>query len=464
MATFSQQFLANLGRPAMGESLFGLGRAIGGLPGQAQDRRKREQFNQLMQQGQAAMASGNATQLAQVGQQLAAAGYQKEAQQFSTASTAAREKQKRQEIAAGLLTGDALQDPTALREAGIAMVNVDPERAIEFGQTASALKKAENIKRNKKAAAIGELQGFMQDPRVSKTDKLQVRNVLQGLVTGQTDVEAVETQLVQFRDRFKPRAVGSRAAPVKVEVMERQPDGTMQKVTKLAQQDPVTGELTFELVGLTPPKEFAPKDEVTRGDIAQSARKKWGEIMDQSSKASTSMIRTNDLIQKIQAEPDKATGLISAARTAILDTLGLRDAEEVNKTAALRQINSKIVGDLPPGVASDRDIAIFSQGFPTGNASSQEILDYLQVEARFLAIAQDQGILAEQFLENQMTKGQDATFVGFLERQQAYSTGLLMLEQKIQEEVSRGIDPVQAQTMMVQQFRQAFGFVPSFYR
>jgi hypothetical protein len=49
MATFSQGFLSSLGRPQMAESLFGLGRAIGGLPGQAQDRRKREQFNQLMQ-------------------------------------------------------------------------------------------------------------------------------------------------------------------------------------------------------------------------------------------------------------------------------------------------------------------------------------------------------------------------------------------------------------------------------
>ena len=102
MAKFSQQFLANLGRPAMTESLFGLGRTIGGLPGQAQERRKREQFNQLMQQGQAAMASGDATQLSQVGQQLAAAGYQKEAQQFATASRQATARQKQQEALAGV--------------------------------------------------------------------------------------------------------------------------------------------------------------------------------------------------------------------------------------------------------------------------------------------------------------------------------------------------------------------------
>jgi len=106
MATFSQQFLANLGRPAMTESLFGLGRTIGGLPGQAQDRRKREQFNQLMQQGQAAMASGDAAQLAQIGQQLAAAGYAKEGQALTQASVTAREKQRTQAATGALSRGE----------------------------------------------------------------------------------------------------------------------------------------------------------------------------------------------------------------------------------------------------------------------------------------------------------------------------------------------------------------------
>ena len=106
MATFSQQFLANLGRPAMGESLFGLGRAIGGLPGQAQDRRKREQFNQLMQQGQAAMASGDAAKLAQIGQQLTSAGYAREGQALTQASIAAKEKQRTQAATGALSRGE----------------------------------------------------------------------------------------------------------------------------------------------------------------------------------------------------------------------------------------------------------------------------------------------------------------------------------------------------------------------
>jgi len=124
MATFSQGFLANLGRPQMAESLFGLGRAIGGLPGQAQDRRKREQFNQLMQQGQAAMASGDAAQLAQIGQQLAAAGYQKEAQQFSTASREAKLRQDRIAAASGLLGTDPAQAQKSA-EAFLGMGDID---------------------------------------------------------------------------------------------------------------------------------------------------------------------------------------------------------------------------------------------------------------------------------------------------------------------------------------------------
>jgi len=70
MATFSQGFLSSLGRPAMGESLFGLGQAIGGVPGQIQERKRREEelarFNQLAQtaeQGTAAAVEGNVEEL-----------------------------------------------------------------------------------------------------------------------------------------------------------------------------------------------------------------------------------------------------------------------------------------------------------------------------------------------------------------------------------------------------------------
>ena len=96
MARLSPQFLANLGSPQFAQGMFGIGQAIGGIPGQLEQRKKREQFNQLMQQGQAAMTSGDATQLAQIGQQLTAAGYAKEGQALTQASISASAKQKAQ--------------------------------------------------------------------------------------------------------------------------------------------------------------------------------------------------------------------------------------------------------------------------------------------------------------------------------------------------------------------------------
>ena len=72
MAQFSQGFLSSLGRPEMSQSLFGLGAAIGGVPGQIKQRQKEQAFNQLMQQGQQAMTSGDAAALANISQQLAA--------------------------------------------------------------------------------------------------------------------------------------------------------------------------------------------------------------------------------------------------------------------------------------------------------------------------------------------------------------------------------------------------------
>ena len=93
MATFSEGFLSQLGRPAMSQSLFDLGSAIGGVPGQMKQQRKQQEFNQLMQQGQQAMASKDPVALSAVAQRLAASGYQKEAQEYSQAAATAREQQ-----------------------------------------------------------------------------------------------------------------------------------------------------------------------------------------------------------------------------------------------------------------------------------------------------------------------------------------------------------------------------------
>ena len=189
MATFSQGFLSSLGRPAMAQSLFGLGQTIGGLPRQAQDRRKQQQFNQLMQQGQAAMASGDATQLAQIGQQLTSAGYAREGQALTQASVAAKEKQRTQAEAVGQQRTSAQMLMTELQD----YAN-NPQLPQPVRQQASNLLRA--------AAQVGD-RATLLEPRVA-----QLRNL--AFQAGKPQVVSPGGALVSptgeelYRAPFKP--------------------------------------------------------------------------------------------------------------------------------------------------------------------------------------------------------------------------------------------------------------------
>lgn len=146
MAKFSESFLQQLGRPGWSEGMFGLGQAIGGAQGQVRDQRKKQEFNQLMQQGQQAMASKDPTALANVAQQLGAAGYQKEAQQMMQASREASEKATRVSAGRDLLSGVPLQmrqGAGALADQGLIEQALEARglaqtRQVELGQQALA--------------------------------------------------------------------------------------------------------------------------------------------------------------------------------------------------------------------------------------------------------------------------------------------------------------------------------------
>jgi len=104
MARISEQLLAGLARPAMAQSMFDLGAAIGGVPGQMRQKRRQDEFNEIMKMGQAAMTQNDPVNLSRVAQQLASLGYTKESQQFAQAAQQANLKMQQQERVSGLLT------------------------------------------------------------------------------------------------------------------------------------------------------------------------------------------------------------------------------------------------------------------------------------------------------------------------------------------------------------------------
>ncbi len=104
MARISEQVLAGLARPTMAQGMFDLGAAIGGVPGQMRQKRRQEEFNEIMKMGQAAMTQNDPVNLSRVAQQLASLGYTKESQQFAQAAQQANLKMQQRERVGGLLT------------------------------------------------------------------------------------------------------------------------------------------------------------------------------------------------------------------------------------------------------------------------------------------------------------------------------------------------------------------------
>jgi len=96
MAQFSQGFLSSLGRPEMSQSLFGLGAAIGGVPGQLQQRKQKQEETGML----AGLVAGSVEYnqaLAKIAQQR---GELEKAAQFGSI---AREQELREQQQASLL-------------------------------------------------------------------------------------------------------------------------------------------------------------------------------------------------------------------------------------------------------------------------------------------------------------------------------------------------------------------------
>ena len=423
MAKFSQQFLANLGRPQMAESLFGLGATIGGLPGQAKDQRKKQEFNQLMQQIQGAQGSGDFTSMKILAQQLATTNPE-EAAKVMQAAVALEQKQGQEKALGGLLTGGPPTPESFTTAAKQALSAGDLEMALDLAQRGTDLGTTTRQKEAKRKAAVTELQGFMQDPRVSKEDKLQVRGVLQGLATGQTDVEAVEPQLQGFRDRFKPRAVGSRPAPQKFEVMEKQSDGSMKKVTKFVLQDPVTNELTYETAGLTPSED----EEVDLG-----LDTKWGSdlLKESRTKAKEAAINAANYDQ-LATEASKRTiferGVTGKALSATEEALGIAGAATTHRRRLSEIRMSGALELLPVGPASDKDVALALQAsIDPNDLSNEEAESYLRGMAKIAKAEEEYYSRKTQFI--QYTKDPNAVgFEDWVNKTQAQKTMDFYLE------------------------------------
>ena len=240
------------------------------------------------------------------------------------------------------------------------------------------------------------------------------------------------------------------------------------ELAKTGKYDPASLQDAANPDGSVDYSKLVPKsDAPTRGNVTSVAAKRNNEIAEESTKSSVSLSRNRALQYSLASGKAKSTGIISDLRTSALNLAGLRDAEEEDKTLFLRTRNTDIINGLPPGVASDADIEIFSKGFPKENASTEEIMNYLQAEERILAAASDMALVSDRHLQTQMDQGIEATMVGFEYKKQQYGTIMQMALKDI-EDAKRSAkneeEAIEAEKKIIKQVSAVLGFVPKFYR
>jgi hypothetical protein len=367
------------------------------------------------------------------------------------------------------------ENPDSLLQAAQALQSIDPVRAAALRQ-AAAQKRDEQTKKQRESFAfsldVAKATSDIESVATTRQETLDRRQANLDLIDSSESLskaerdslkkvvlsggyDANQSQLLSIVDQ-KPMTFGNQAIIKK--------DGKWQTVTQSAADQTANGllaaaKLRFkddsaelaaatalinsgkltkisELDDIAPEKEF--------GEIPSSVEKYNQESSDIANSALTANGRINSIVNKIESEGllTKTTGgLVSRVRSATFKELGMRDEEEFLRTAYTRQKNTEIINSLPPGVASDTDIAIFSKGFPPEDATMQEIYSYMQSARNINYLTADRSRLLESHIQSQVDNGRTATTVGFTGAFQDYQNNKNLLDSEINKIKSSDLSP-----------------------
>jgi hypothetical protein len=171
-----------------------------------------------------------------------------------------------------------------------------------------------------------------------------------------------------------------------------------------------------------------------RADISKTVEDAYKDSAEISRSAFASNMRIDDLLKTIEEENllnYTTGGVFTTVRSGTLKALGERDEIEFLRTAYIRERNTEIVNSLPKGTASDRDIAIFSAGFPAEDATIQEVYDYLQATKRINNLNQEYNDLLGMYISTQADQGLSPTTVGFDAEFRKYVSASKLLKEKV---------------------------------
>lgn len=134
-----------------------------------------------------------------------------------------------------------------------------------------------------------------------------------------------------------------------------------------------------------------------------------------SKTASQGVDRINSILSSIYesgALTNSPAGKFSDVVERGREFLGLRDTISQIRTAFTGEKNLALIGSMPRGAASDRDVMLFSQGYPPDNASVSEMVSWLESAKVAMYRIQDYQTISEQILSKQLSNGLAPTTIG----------------------------------------------------
>ena len=402
MATFSQQFLANLGRPQMAESLFGLGQTLGGAPGQLRQLRQQQEFNQLMQQAQAAQAAGDTTSMKLLSQQLSAAGYTQEAGQLMQSAVALEEKQKMIKAGSGMFS----EDPAQARNSAQQLAAMG-----RFSEATQALTRAGQLEQKQKETSrqrtsaqvlMSEIQGIMKTPGVSDENKEKALGLLREAAVAGENADILKPQVDALKKSMLPEKIGTRGSPT---IRSMYSEDDKQYYDYAIYRDD-SGKVVSEKLQ---PSKVEPKKEEDPFD------KKWAsalltEARDKSRDARTNAEKYSQLANEAGNRAFYERGLLGKALSATEEALGLAGSATTHRRRINEVRMSGALNLLPKGPASDKDVNLAMDATINPNdLSNEEAESYLRGMEKIARLEEEYYSLKLQYMQD----ANDPNAIGF---------------------------------------------------
>jgi len=262
-----------------------------------------------------------------------------------------------------------------------------PEQQVRATQRLTALRKERETKEDKTDLVVN-----MVAKKYGEREDVDELIQLASKGSGISDIDAlVKTDAISGAERYTP--VGKNIFDRQLGTFLVGPDNAKKEYEEVTFTDPETGEEVIQFVNKADPTDIVReiRSIAPAGDLSQQAEIQLREANNEYKSASSRAGSANRLATNLeQLTKNIPSGFRSQVEESIKGFLGEQDLVTLLRTEAQALRIGTAVANLPPGPASDKDVALVLSGTLDANADPKTLAEYArgiaklaQMESRF---------------------------------------------------------------------------------